>query len=135
MPDLQTALVAVYHSGSMSDAASITPFHQLPWEQRLDFIVAMMREMSSQTDPQTMVQTYIRRMRRMVPSDRWLAISRRDLSYPQFRITRSTLWETPVNPWENRPALPLLSGGLLAELIYDECPRIIHDLKIADDDP
>src|SRR4051795_12851632 len=106
------------------------PFHQLPWEQRLDFVIEMMREMSSQSDPQTMVQAYVQRMRRMVPSDRWMAISRRDLEAPQFRITRSTLWETPLNPWKDRSRLPLLSGGLLAELIYSERPRIIQNLEI-----
>src|SRR5690349_15501961 len=56
-----------------------TSFHDLPWPQRLDFIVEMMREMSTNTDPQVMVQAYIARMRRMVPSDRWMAVSRRDL--------------------------------------------------------
>jgi phosphoserine phosphatase RsbU/P len=112
-----------------------TSFHDLPWPQRLDFIVDMMREMSTNTDPQGMVQSYIARMRRMVPSDRWMAVSRRDLQSPQYRITRSTMWETPLNPWRDRGRLPLLSGGLLAELIYAEQPRIIHDLQIADDDP
>lgn len=93
------------------------------------------REMSSQVDPQQMVQSYLGRVRYMIPSDRWMAISRRDLAAPQFRITRSDLWETPLNPWQNKSALPLLQGGLLAELIYDEQPRIINDLKISNDDP
>src|SRR5215510_7065936 len=111
------------------------PFAKLPWQQRLDFIVSTMREMSSQADPHEMVQAYIKRMRTMVPSDGWMAISRRDLDSPQFRITRSTLWDQPINPWRNRSALPLLSGGLCAELIYGEQPRIIHDFQYAPDDP
>jgi sigma-B regulation protein RsbU (phosphoserine phosphatase) len=94
-----------------------------------------MRELSSQTDPHQMIQSYLRRVRIMVPSDRWMAISRRDLSAPKFRITRSDLWETPLNPWKDRSALPLMEGGLLAELIYGEEPRIIDDLQIDHDDP
>jgi sigma-B regulation protein RsbU (phosphoserine phosphatase) len=111
------------------------PESPAPWEQRLDFIVDMMREMSSNTDPQQMVQAYIRKIRVLIPSDRWMALSRRDLQSPQFRITRSDLWDSPVNPWKDRNALPLLSSGLCSELIYAEQPRIINDLQIADDDP
>ncbi len=116
-------------------SASEIPFNELPWQQRLEFSVQTVREMSSQVDPQQMVQSYLRRVRYMIPSDRWMAISRRDLSAPRFRITRSDLWESPLNPWKDKSALPLLEGGLLAELIYNEEPRIIDDLKIADDDP
>ena len=32
--------------------------HSLPWNERLTAIMEMMREMSSQTDPQQMVQQY-----------------------------------------------------------------------------
>ncbi|HEX3356319.1 MAG TPA: PP2C family protein-serine/threonine phosphatase [Tepidisphaeraceae bacterium] len=119
----------------MPESPAPISFPQLPWEQRLDFIVDMMREMSSNTDPQQMVQAYIRKIRVLIPSDRWMALSRRDLQSPQFRITRSDLWDSPVNPWKDRNALPLLSSGLCSELIYAEQPRIINDLQIADDDP
>src|SRR5437667_9184257 len=119
----------------MGDASNNPPFSQWPWEKRLDFIVETMRELSSQTDPQQMVQAYLRRVRDMIPSDGWMAISRRDLHHPQFRVTRSNLWDQPINPWRNRSALPLLEGGLLAELIYGEEPRIINNLEVNDDDP
>jgi phosphoserine phosphatase RsbU/P len=119
----------------MSESPAGNSFPQLPWKQRLDFVVEMMREMSSNTDPQQMVQAYIRKIRVLIPADRWMAISRRDLQAPNFRITRSDMWDSPVNPWANRNALPHLQGGLCAELIYAEEPRIINDLQIADDDP
>ncbi len=119
----------------MSESPAGISFPQLPWKQRLDFVVEMMREMSSNTDPQQMVQAYIRKIRVLIPADRWMAISRRDLQAPNFRITRSDMWDSPVNPWTDRNALPHLQGGLCAELIYAEEPRIINDLQIADDDP
>jgi sigma-B regulation protein RsbU (phosphoserine phosphatase) len=103
--------------------------------QRLAYIVDMMREMSEQTDPQLMVQTYGRRMRQLIPFDATISLSRRDLVYPYFRITRSTRWKKPINPWTAKDQLPLLKGGLLAELIYREEPLIMDEIQIAPDDP
>src|SRR3954469_6608326 len=60
------------------------------WRQRLQIIVATMREMSTQRDPQAMVRAYSKRMRRLLPYDRLISMSRRDLEQPSFRITRST---------------------------------------------
>ena len=52
------------------------------WRQRLATITEMMREMSLQDDPQSMVRTYGARMRTIMPSDRWLSLSRRGLESP-----------------------------------------------------
>ncbi len=105
------------------------------WQQRLTDVVELMREMSSQTDPQAMVRSYIRRVGRMMPVDRFVSLSRRDLQWPHYRITRSNLWTASVNPWKEKGRLPLLEGGLLAELIYGNEPRIVDRLEIHDDDP
>jgi phosphoserine phosphatase RsbU/P len=108
---------------------------RLPWRERLERVVEMMREMSEQTDPQAMVHAYTARFREIMPAYRLISLSRRNLTPPQYRITRSTLWATPINPWEEREKLPLLEGGLLGELIYGNEPRIIDDLRIGPDDP
>ena len=105
------------------------------WQQRLDVIVELMREMSRQTDPQEMVQTYGRRIRQLLPSDRRISLSRRGLTDPKYRITRSTTWQADVNPWKEQGRLPLLEGGLLASLIYGDAPVIIDDLVVSADDP
>jgi sigma-B regulation protein RsbU (phosphoserine phosphatase) len=104
-------------------------------QERLKVVVETMREMSRQTDPQAMVRAYVEKIRQIVPIDRGISLSRRDLKGPQFRITRSTTWKEAINPWKEKHRLPLLSGGLLAELIYGDEPRIIDDLMIEDDDP
>lgn len=104
-------------------------------EQRLDNIVATMREMSLQTDPQAMVRDYGRRMRHIYHSDRRISLSRRGLKRPDFRITRYTLWSDDVNPWKQRDRLPVLGGGLLGDLIYGDDPLIIDDLQVPPDDP
>jgi sigma-B regulation protein RsbU (phosphoserine phosphatase) len=52
---------------------------QRPAADRLEAVVAMMREMSEQTDPQAMVRAYGARMRQLIPTDGFVALSRRDL--------------------------------------------------------
>jgi sigma-B regulation protein RsbU (phosphoserine phosphatase) len=105
------------------------------WRQRLGLIVEMVREMSLQTDPQEMVRSYAGRIRRLLPSDRSISLSRRGLTTPQYRITRSSTWQEKIDPWKEKDQLPLLAGGLLAQLIYGDEPRIIDDLDVPAEDP
>src|SRR5262249_648638 len=107
----------------------------LHWRERLATIVETMREMSRQTDPQAMVRTYGARIRKLLPADGSVSLSRRDLSAPQFRVTRFSGWTEVVNPWQERDELPVLKGGLLADLIYSDEPHLIHDLKLRAGDP
>jgi sigma-B regulation protein RsbU (phosphoserine phosphatase) len=107
------------------------------WRERLELLSDLMREMSLQDDPQAMVRTYGERVRTLMPSDLWLSLSRRGLSDRRFRITRSSTWAEPVNPWKQKDRLPILEGGLLADLIYGDEPRIIDDITplVRPDDP
>ena len=88
-------------------APSASVFGAGDWRQRLATIAEMMREMSLQDDPQAMVRTYGARMRTIMPSDRWLSLSRRDLESPAYRITRSSTWSETINPWKQKDRLPL----------------------------
>src|SRR3954453_19803424 len=99
------------------------------WRERLALLTEMMREMSLQDDPQAMVRTYGERMRKLMPSDRSLSLSRRGLSAPRFRLTRSSPWTEAVDPWKQKDRLPILEGGLLADLVYGDQPRIIDDIE------
>ena len=105
------------------------------WRQRLGQIVELVRDMSRHSDPQEMVRSYGEKVRVLLPTDGRLSLSRRGLATPQFRITRSTAWPGDVNPWKEKDRLPLLSGGLLAELIYSDQPRVIENLEVHPDDP
>jgi len=98
----------------MSDKPAPESLFAAPWPERLAYIVETMREMSRQTDPQAMVQTYGRRIRRFVPSDRFLSLSRRDLQAPKYRITRSSSWDEQINPWKDRARLPCWKAGCSA---------------------
>jgi sigma-B regulation protein RsbU (phosphoserine phosphatase) len=105
------------------------------WRERLALIVEMMREMSSQTDPLEMRRAYAARMRRIRPLDDTLSLSRRGLKFPYYRITRSSRWAEEINPWKETDRLPLLKGGVLADLIYGDEPRIFDDLRVPAGDP
>ena len=99
------------------------------------WIVETMREMSSQTDPLEMRNAYGKRMRQLRPTDRTISLSRRDLAWPRYRVTRSSTWTENINPWKEKERLPLLQGGLFAELIYGDEPRLFDDLSVSPDDP
>ena len=105
------------------------------WQERLDSVVTMMREMSLQSDPEAMVRSYGSWVRDLLPMDRQMSLSRRGLDPPQFRVTRYSGWTDPINPWTQPERLPLLAGGLLAEIIHGDEPRIINDLQVDPDDP
>lgn len=105
------------------------------WQERLENIMKMMRETSVKTDPQEIVAAYARRTAKLLPSDRQISLSRSELDPPYYRITRYSGWKEFINPWKQNDRLPLLSGGVLGELLYAGEPRIIDDLQLADDDP
>ena len=111
------------------------PIHHLPWQERLTAVMEMMREMSSQTDPQQMVQQYGARMRRFRHVDRSISLSRRELAAPRVRITRYSGWNSEVNPWKQPDKLPVIEGGILSELIYSDEPQVIDNFEADPHDP
>lgn len=107
----------------------------MSWQERLAAVEETMRLISQQTDPQSLVRVYGERIQQLAPIDRRLSLSRRDLEWPQVRITRDTNWPTQLDPWKQKAQLPMVEGGFLAELSYSNETRIIDDLQISPDDP
>ncbi len=105
------------------------------WQQRLEVIADMMRDMSRHTDPQEMVRSYGEKIQQLLLVDRRISLSRRGLEAPFYRITRSTTWADDVNPWREKDRLPLLEGGLLARLIHGNETVLIEDLELSADEP
>jgi sigma-B regulation protein RsbU (phosphoserine phosphatase) len=105
------------------------------WRQRLAVIVDTMRDMSLQTEPQAMFRAYRQKIGQLLPIDRSISLSRRGLTRPQYRITRSTSWKEDINPWKEPDRLPLLEGGLLCKLIYGDEPHLIDNLEVSPEDP
>jgi sigma-B regulation protein RsbU (phosphoserine phosphatase) len=102
---------------------------------RLDFVVETMRQLSRQTDAEAMIGTYRRRISQLMPTDRLVTLSRRNMPEPWFRITRSSGWKHAINPWKDVALQPRFDRGLLCELIYGDQPRIIDDIRLSPDDP
>jgi len=107
------------------------------WSDRLDYIVRMMRDVSRQTDPSRMMEIYANYASAIAPTDRFIALSRRDLPSPFYRITRSDLWKHAPDPWKHKDALPMFDRGLLGELLWGDLPVQIDDLAtvLKSDDP
>src|SRR5688572_4182821 len=113
--------------------------YEIAWRKELATIVSWMRDLSKQTDPQAAALMYGEGFRKagIAPSDGYIAVSRRDLEPPAYRITRFSGWNDDINPWREKGKLPLFRSGLLGELIYSNEPQVIDDLRsrVADDDP
>jgi sigma-B regulation protein RsbU (phosphoserine phosphatase) len=105
------------------------------WRTRLAASVDLMRDLSRSSDPHEMYQLFARRMDDLFPVTRRVTVSRRGLEAPDYRVTRCSLWKDSVNPWKEAGRLPVHSGGLLAELLYADEPRLITDLNLDPDDP
>jgi hypothetical protein len=101
----------------------------------LNTVVTLLREISCCNDPEAMVHAYARRRGELIHVDRTVALSRRDLKAPFYRITRSDLWKQWVNPWTQKDLLPLYSGGFLGELLYTGQPRILDAIEVPPNDP
>jgi sigma-B regulation protein RsbU (phosphoserine phosphatase) len=99
------------------------------WRARLAISVDLMRELSRYTDPDETYQVFARRMTQLYPTARQLSLSRRGLHRPEFRVTRFNLWDQSVNPYRHPETLPVCRGGLLADLLYADEPRVIDDLE------
>ena len=118
-------------------SASDTTTRTLPvqLDPRVSEMVTLVREISRQTDAQQMVTDFGDRFRRMFPADGFLAMSRRGLQKPFYRITRSSRFTQPINPWKQSDLLPLLDRGTLGDLLYGDQPVINNDFEADPDDP
>lgn len=119
----------------MTVAADFFDTEQRNWRARLAVSVEVMRELSRAADPQEMYAVFARRMVQLFPVSRHLTISRRGLRNPEYRVSRYSQWSDPVNPWKEAHRLPVHHGGLLAELLYADQPRVIDNLVLDPDDP
>ncbi|QDT57498.1 Phosphoserine phosphatase RsbU [Caulifigura coniformis] len=105
------------------------------WQNRLDDVFELMQEMSRGTDPQEMVRAYAKRVATIRQFDRRLSLSRRDTAHPEFHITRDSATEDEIDPWKEKHRLPRISGGQLADLLYEGKPVILNDFQAGEDDP
>ena len=101
----------------------------------LSLVVEAARELSRHDDPAAVMRLAQQYGRRIIHFDRSLAASRRELPPPQIRITRSDAPDTRFHDPAGHDEFPILTGGLLAELLYAGRPRLVSDLPVPPDDP
>ncbi|MBW7903939.1 MAG: serine/threonine-protein phosphatase [Phycisphaerae bacterium] len=102
---------------------------------RIHEYMLLMRELSRQTDPEQLLRSYRARAQFVVPGDHFISLSRKDLSDGRVKITRTTRWEEPINPWKEPERLPIIDRGILCDLMRVAHPVKIDNLELADDDP
>ncbi|CAN5789157.1 hypothetical protein BH11PLA1_BH11PLA1_16150 [soil metagenome] len=125
-------------AGGLSDSPRpdpAAPRPKLAWQARLNQIDGLMRDMSQQQDPQSMVRAYGERMRELYFNDGIVSLSRRGLDAPSYRITRSHLWKDPIDPWRQTDRLPIFHRGMLGELLYAGKPLLLNNFELPPDDP
>lgn len=102
---------------------------------RLREYLAMVRDLSLARSPEELIDSYRARARFVVPSDQFLSLSRRAMPPGSVRITRSTQWETPLDPWRQFDQLPVVREGMLVRLAEAGQPVKIDDLEVDPADP
>ncbi len=117
---------------AVADFFDVTPRNI---RDRIAVSTDMMRELSRYADPDELYHVYARRMSQLYPTARQVSVSRRGLENPLFRVTRFNLWKDQVNPFRDAHRRPVLSGGVIADLLYGDEPRVIDDLIVTPDDP
>src|SRR3989440_2205965 len=108
-----------------------------PWPEELEIVDRTMKAISGVTDPEELVNVYWDGIGELIPVMEYVSLSRRNEQPPFYRITRSSRFTEEINPFTHRDRLPLLSGGLLGELVYGNKPVFIQDLpaRLKADDP
>jgi sigma-B regulation protein RsbU (phosphoserine phosphatase) len=103
---------------------------------RLYLVNELVRDLSLQDDPESLIRAFSRQGDLFIRMDGIVAVSRRGLEAPQYRITRSWRWQNhAVNPWTETHLLPLLDRGILGDLLYAGRPALVTRLEVPHDDP
>ena len=105
------------------------------WQTNLELVNVLMRNVSRETDPQSLVRAYAQGIRALFDVDHSVSVSRRELEQPWYRITRSRRFAKEINPWEQRHELPVIMGGLLGEWFYADKPMFIEHFDADENDP
>ncbi len=97
--------------------------------------VELMRELSRYSDPGELSRVFARRMGQLYPTARQITLSSRGLRLPAVRVTRFSEWSNPPDPFREPDKLPVVRGGVFAEWMADDQPRVIDRLTVDPADP
>ena len=122
-------------NAALGEAAEPLPSEVAILPPDVGIMLDLVREISLQGDPQDMVRVFRKYTPAIYGGESFVAISRRGLEEPSYRVTRSSRWAADVNPWLEQEKLPLFRGGLLAELVYGDMPRVVRDVVMTPSEP
>jgi len=117
-------------------------FADLSHAGRVDQITEMLRSVSLARSPVDVLRAFAAKYWPLRPVEFVLSLSTRDLEPPRYRITRQVhvglvlrgqAVYNPTEPYRNRDAIPVHSGGFLWSLIADGKPKLIRDMVVEDD--
>lgn len=97
--------------------------------------VELMRELSRYSDPGELSRVFARRMNQLYPTARQITLTRRGLDHPRVRVTRFSGWADPPDPYREPDRLPVVCGGVFADWLADDQPRVIDRLHVDPADP
>jgi phosphoserine phosphatase RsbU/P len=107
---------------------------------RLAMLVDMLRELSTAHTPFDVLTSFARGYWKLRPIDHMLSLSTRDLPPGAYRITRDidvgAVMDGRIAPQRTatpREQIPIEAGGIIADLIADARPKLIHNLRISGD--
>ncbi|MFP6581867.1 MAG: PP2C family protein-serine/threonine phosphatase [Candidatus Hydrogenedentota bacterium] len=93
------------------------------------------KALSSTDDPREMVQVFGEEVGSLLERDASLSMTRRHVPAPQFQISRYSEWEEPIDPWLDPDKLPVLEGGILGDLIFNNRAVVLVDYDLDESDP
>ncbi|MFT3784976.1 MAG: PP2C family protein-serine/threonine phosphatase [Tepidisphaeraceae bacterium] len=100
------------------------------------FVDSLARDVSRAREPAELAVLLEAVIARCFPNAlRWATFSRHGLIHPQFRVTRRSDWTNPPDPWREEHRLPILHGGVLADVVYGTGVRVVRSIAPDADDP
>ena len=103
--------------------------------EQLSQLLSAARELSRHEDPHALLDIAADRSRLLIGHESSVAITRRNLEHPRVRLLRSPLVKPPADPWKQMDQMPIVEGGLFAELLYAGEARVITNLNVPTGDP
>lgn len=109
--------------------------HDVAGARRLREYLSIVEDLSRQTDPGELIENYRKRAQFVVPHQHVISLSRRNVAPGTVRITRSTRWETQIDPWRDVDRHPVIDRGILLALAEAARPVKMEPVEIEPDDP
>ncbi len=125
------------------DASTNQPpmqIRDLSQDSEIGELTSLLRRVSQATQPWEIQKEFGKSMRERISAEGYISVSIRNMprETPQpYRITRmqfgGEIGKASATPWTNPEELPVGRGGFLGSLIETPTPKLIHNMRVAND--